>query len=389
MKDQTKAIRTQSERTSNREHSVPLYMTSSFVFENAEQARRLFAGEEEGYIYSRYDNPNTTELVNKLVDLEKTEDGVPMASGMAAVFASFAALLGSGDHIVSCRSIFGSTHQILTQLFPKWGITHTYVDVDADENAWEAAVTPETKMMFLETPTNPALDIVDLEWAGHFAEKHGVILNVDNCFATPYLQNPAVYGAGLITHSTTKFMDGQGRTIGGIVLGKKDLIEKIRFFARHTGPALSPFNAWLVSKSLETLGLRMDRHCDNAEKLASELEKMRGIRSVRYPHLPSHPRYEIAKKQMRRGGGLVSFELDGGIDRGRKFLDSLEMISLTSNLGDARTIATHPASTTHSKLTDEERADVGITPGLVRISVGYESYEDIIGDISRALERSG
>ncbi len=388
MKDDTKTIRTQSVRTVNREHSVPVYMTSSFVFENAEQARRLFAGEEEGYIYSRYDNPNTVELVDKLVDLEKTEDGVPTASGMAAVFASFAALLRSGDHIVSCRSIFGSTHQVLTQLLPRWGITHTYVDVDAPEREWEAAVKPESKMLFLETPTNPALDIVDLEWAGGFAERHGLILNVDNCFATPYLQNPADYGAGLITHSTTKFIDGQGRTIGGVVLGKKELIEPIRYFARHTGPALSPFNAWLVSKSLETLGIRMDRHCDNAENLAHALEEMDSISWVRYPHLPSHPKYEVAKKQMRRGGGLISFELEGGIDRGRTFLDSLEMISLTSNLGDSRTIATHPASTTHSKLTDGERADVGITAGLVRISVGHESFDDIKGDIEQALERS-
>ena len=243
-------------------------------------------------------------------------------------------------------------------------------------------------MLLLETPTNPALDIVDLEWAGRLAEHHGIVLNTDNCFATPYLQTPIKLGAHLVTHSTTKYIDGQGRTVGGAVLGRADLIDEIRYFVRHTGPSMSPFNAWVASKSLETLGVRMERHCDNAEALASYLEARADISWVRYPFLQSHPAYEVAKRQMRRGGGLVSFEVDGGIGRGRSFLDSLEMISLSSNLGDTRTIATHPASTTHSKLTDSERNEVGISPGLIRISVGLEHIDDIISDVDHALDES-
>jgi len=239
-----------------------------------------------------------------------------------------------------------------------------------------------------ERTTNPALDVIDLEWAGALASEHGLILNVDNCFATPYLQHPIEYGAHLVTHSTTKFIDGQGRTIGGAILGSEELIERIRFFVRQTGPALSPFNAWVLSKSLETLGVRMERHCANALAVAEHLESREGVEWVRYPHLASHPRYEIAKKQMRLGGGLVTFEVAGGVDRGRRFLNALEMISLSSNLGDARTIATHPASTTHSKLSDDERTQAGISPGLIRVSVGLEAVEDIIADIDRALEGS-
>ena len=385
---ETDGIRRQIDRSKNREHSVPLYLTSSFLFDSADQARRLFDGEEDGYIYSRYSNPSNQELVDKLVAMEGADDGLATASGMAAVFASLAALLRANDHIVVCRSVFGSTHQIVTQILPRWGIDYTYVDVDRPET-WDGAIESRTKMLLLETPTNPALDIVDLEWAGKLAEDRGIILNTDNCFATPYLQTPIKHGAHLVTHSTTKYIDGQGRTIGGAILGRSDLIEEIRFFVRHTGPAMSPFNAWVTSKSLETLGVRMERHCDNAEAIASHLEGRAGVSRVRYPFLRSHPAYEVAKRQMRRGGGLVSFEVDGGIEQGSAFLDSLEMISLSSNLGDVRTIATHPASTTHSKLSDAERTEVGITPGLIRISVGLEHVEDIVADIDRALDRSG
>jgi O-succinylhomoserine sulfhydrylase len=384
---ETDAIRQQQERSAYREHSVPLYLTSSFVFEDAEQARAMFADEIPGNIYSRYSNPNTNELVEKLCLMEGTEDGITTASGMAAMYCSMAALLKSGDHVLACRSVFGSTHQILNTIFPKFGISHSYADVNEPET-WEAKILPNTKMIFVETPSNPALDLIDLEWLGKLAEKHKLILNVDNCFATPYLQNPVKWGAHIVTHSATKFMDGQGRVIGGAILGTKELIKEIRFFARHTGPSMSPFNAWILSKSLETLAIRMDRHCENALTLARYLETNQAVSKVKYPFLPSHPQHALAKKQMKAGGGIVTFEIKGGLEQGRKFLNALKMISHTPNLGDTRTIAIHPASTTHSKLTDAERAAVGIMPGLIRIAAGLENVNDIIADIEQAINNS-
>lgn len=384
---ETDAIRTQHERTQFREHSVPLYLTSSFVFDDAEQARAMFADEIPGNIYSRYSNPNTNEFIEKLCKMEGTEDGIATASGMAAMWSSMTALLKSGDHVLACRSVFGSTHQILNTIYPRFNITYTYADVDAPET-WEAKIQPNTRMIFVETPSNPALDIIDLEWLGKLAKKHNLILNVDNCFATPYLQTPTKWGAHIVTHSATKFIDGQGRVIGGAILGTKELIKEIRFFTRHTGPSMSPFNAWILAKSLETLAIRMDRHCQNALAIAEYLEKHDDVLRVKYPFLPSHPQYALAKKQMKLGGGLVTFEVKGGLDQGRNFLNSLKMISHSPNLGDSRTIVIHPASTTHSKLTDEERAEVGITPGLIRIAVGLEGVSDIIADIDQALGRS-
>src|SRR6185436_1826404 len=270
-------------------------------------------------------------------------DGIATASGMAAMYISMASLLKSGDHVLASRSVFGSTHQILNVLFPRWNITHTYADL-SDPSSWESKIQPNTKMIFVETPSNPALDILDLEWLGKLAKKKGIILNVDNCFSTPYLQNPSKWGAHLVTHSATKFIDGQGRVIGGAVLGTKELIKEVRFFARHTGPSMSPFNAWILSKSLETLAVRMDRHCENALSLAKFLEAHGEVQKVKYPFLPSHPQYQLAKKQMKAGGGVVTFEIKGGISKGRSFLNALKMISHSSNLGDTRTIATHPAS---------------------------------------------
>lgn len=384
---ETQAVRIQTDNSLHREHAAPIYMTSSFTFEDAEHARAMFADEVEGNIYTRFSNPNTNDFIEKLARLEGTEDGVATASGMSAMFSSMAALLQQGDHILASRSLFGSTHQILTQIFTKWGIEHTYADIDKAE-MWESLIRPNTKMIFVETPSNPGLDLVDLEWLGELADHHGLILNVDNCFATPYLQKPAVYGAHLVCHSATKFIDGQGRTIGGAILGDRDLIEKVRFFARHTGPALSPFNAWLLSKSLETLPVRMEKHCENALRIAEYLEGHEELSAVKYPFLKSHPQYDLAQKQMKYGGGLITFEVKGGLERGKSFLDHLNMISLTANLGDTRTIATHPASTTHSKLTDEERLQVGITPGLVRVSVGLENVNDILEDIENALGQS-
>lgn len=367
---------------------MPLYLTSSFIFDDAEQGRAIFADEIEGNIYSRYSNPNTSEFIKKVCDLEGAEDGLAFSSGMAAVFASFAGLLKSGDHIVSCRSIFGSTHQLFTVLLPRWGIHTTYVDALAPDK-WEEAIRPETRMIFLETPSNPGLELVDLEWLGKFKERYPeIILNVDNCFATPYLQKPIDYGIDLVSHSATKYMDGQGRVLGGVVVGRLDLIKEMMFFIRHTGPAMSAFNAWTFSKSLETLAIRMDRHCSSALKLAQMLEEHTDVDEVRYPFLPSHPQYELAKKQMKQGGGIVTLMVKGGFERAKRFMDALKMILITSNLGDSRTIATHPASTTHSKLTDEEREQIYIFPGTVRISVGLEDLQDILEDIDQALNQS-
>jgi O-succinylhomoserine sulfhydrylase len=385
---ETQAIRAQMERTAQREHSVPIFTSSGFVFENAEHARALFANEAEGNIYSRFSNPNNDEFMHKMCLLEGADDGISTASGMAAMFCSIAALLQQGDHILACRSVFGSTHQIITQILPRWGIDHTYVDIN-DQDSWEGKIQKRTRMLLLETPSNPGLDLVDLEFAGNLASRHGLLLNVDNCFATPYLQNPVRFGAHLVTHSATKFIDGQGRVVGGAVLGSRDLIEKIRFFARHTGPAMSPFHGWLLSKSLETLAVRMDRHCANALAVAQHLRQHREVVDVKYPFLETHPQHAIARKQMRQGGGLVTFSLEGGLQRGERFLNALKMLSLTANLGDTRTIATHPASTTHSKLTPEERRMVGIEEGTIRISVGLEHVDDIVADIEQAIRESG
>ncbi|MFM8394679.1 MAG: trans-sulfuration enzyme family protein [Acidobacteriota bacterium] len=381
---ETEAIRTQDPRSGHREHSVPVYLTSSFVFDDAEQARALFADEIPGNIYTRFSNPNNTELVAKICRLEGAEDGLACASGMSAIFTIMGALLKSGDHVLASRALFGSSHQILNQILPKWGITTSYVDLQAPET-WAAAVRPETRLVFVETPSNPGLDLVDLEWLAGFCAERGLISVVDNCFATPYLQQPLAYGLDLVSHSATKFIDGQGRAIGGLIAGRADLIKEIRFFARHTGPSLSPFNAWVFSKSLETLAVRMDRHCENAHRLAQWLETRPEVERVIYPFLESHPQVALARRQMRQGGGVVSFVLRGGIEAGRLFLNSLAMLSHTANLGDARTTATHPASTTHSKLSEADRLAVGISPGLIRISAGLEHLDDIVADIDHAL----
>ena len=349
-KDQSKIIREQAPRSATREHSVPLYLTSSFIFDSAEQGRAIFAEEEQGMVYSRYANPNTTEFINRVCALEKADAGLAFASGMAAVFASFASYIKSGDHIVSSRAIFGSTHQLITQLFPRWGVTYTYVETPNIED-WEKAIQSNTKIVFLESPSNPGLELFDLEALAKLKEKHpNVIFAIDNCFATPYLQQPLQFGFDLSIHSATKYMDGQGRVLAGVVVGKEELINEMMFFIRHTGPAMSAFNAWTISKSLETLPLRMDRHCENALALAEALENHPEIEDVKYPFLPSHPQYELAKKQMKGGGGIVTFEVKGGKERAFRFIDALEMILYTSNLGDSRSIATHPATTTHAKL---------------------------------------
>jgi O-succinylhomoserine sulfhydrylase len=380
----TRAIRIRSAQTPEKEHSSPVFLTSSFTYEDAEQMRAVFADEQEGNIYSRFGNPTVQEFTDRLCALEGAEDGFATASGMSAIVASFLTFLKQGDHLLSCNAIFGSTHTIITKYLPKFGIDHTYVSA-ADPAAWEAAIRPNTKMIFLETPTNPGLDIIDLAAAGELARKHGLILNVDNCFATPIGQTPIDYGADLVVHSATKWLDGQGRVLGGAILGKASLIYEVYLFCRSTGPALSPFNAWVLSRSLETLDVRMERHSANALYLAQTLEHHPKLASLRYPFLPSHPQYDIARRQMTNGGGILCFDLKGGLDSGRAFLDKLKMLSLTANLGDTRSIASHPASTTHAKLTAEERAAAGITPGLIRISTGLEHRDDILADILQAL----
>ncbi|KAA5532416.1 aminotransferase class I/II-fold pyridoxal phosphate-dependent enzyme [Taibaiella lutea] len=381
----TKAIRLQTPRTHQMEHSTPLFLTSSFCFEDAEDMRAAFADEKEANIYSRFINPNITEFTDKMAALEGTEAAYAMASGMSAISSVFLALLKQGDHLLSCNAIFGSTHTVINKYLPKYGIEHDYFEADKPET-WEASIRPNTKMIFVETPTNPGLDILDLEMLGMLAKKHNLLFVVDNCFATPIAQQPVQYGADIIIHSGTKWLDGQGRVLAGVVAGKKSIINDIYLFCRSMGPSLSPFNAWILSKSLETLDVRMERHSNNALFLAEKLEHHPKLNWLKYPFLPSHPQYDIAKKQMKNGGGILCFELSGGLEAGRQFLDNLKMLSLTANLGDTRSIASHPASTTHAKLSEQDRLAVNITPGLIRISVGLEHRDDILADILQALE---
>ena len=382
----TQAIRIQTDRTNEMEHSTPMFLSSSFCFDNAEDMRAAFADETDDNIYSRFSNPSVQEFTDKMVALEGAEAGYSTSSGMSAVFASMMALLKKGDHLVSCNSIFGSTHTLIKKYLPNYGIEYSYVSADQPDQ-WEAAIRPNTKMIYVETPTNPGLAVIDLQKLSSLAKKYNLILNVDNCFATPVCQRPIDFGAHLVVHSATKWIDGQGRVLGGVVVGKKELIAEIYAFCRSTGPAMSPFNAWVLSKSLETLDVRMERHAKNALHIATILEKHPKISFLKYPFLPSHPQYKIALKQMQNGGGVVCFNLTGGLESGCAFLNSLKMLSLTANLGDTRSIASHPASTTHAKLSEEERLATNITPGLIRISVGLEHVDDILADILQALDK--
>ncbi len=382
---ETQAIRSQIERSQFSEHSAPLYLTSSFVFDDAEDMRASFAEEKDKNLYSRFSNPNTTEFVDKIVAMEDAEAGYAFATGMAAIFSTFGALLNAGDHIVSCRSVFGSTHTLFTKYLPKWNIETSYFKVNEVDQI-ENLIQSNTKILYAESPTNPAVDILDLEVLGKIAKKHNLLLVIDNCFATPYLQNPINFGADIVIHSATKLIDGQGRVLGGVAVGKTDLIREIYLFSRNTGPAMSPFNAWVLSKSLETLAIRVEKHCENAMKIAEFLEQHNNVNWVKYPFLKSHPQYEVAKKQMKLGGNIVAFEIKGGIEAGKQFLNAIKMCSLSANLGDTRTIVTHPASTTHSKLTEIDRLEVSITDGLVRVSVGLENVIDILNDLKQALE---
>jgi O-succinylhomoserine sulfhydrylase len=382
---ETEAVRIQTQRTGEKEHSTPLFLTSSFVYDSAEDMSAAFADDSlDVNIYSRFSNPSVDEFVRKVCVLEGAEDGIATATGMAAVFSTFMTFLSKGDHVLSASAVFGSTHAILTKYLPKWGIDHTYFDMNEPDSI-PALFRPETRMLYVETPSNPGLDIIDIDYLASLCRERGVLLVVDNCFATPAVQQPIPLGADIVIHSATKFMDGQGRVLGGVVVGRKELVHPLYLFVRNTGPSMSPFNAWVLSKSLETLHIRMDRHASSALRIAESLDEHPAITTVRYPFLPSHPAYDIAVRQMRNGGGIVTFECKGGLETGKRFLNRLQMISMTNNLGDSRTIASHPASTTHSKLSEEERLAVGITPGLIRISVGLEHPEDILADILHAL----
>lgn len=382
---ETNAIRTQMERSSFAEHSSPLHLTSSFVFEDAEEMRASFAEEKQRVIYSRFSNPNTSEFIQKVVKMELAEDGVAFACGMGAVFATFATFLSAGDHLLSSRAVFGSTHALITKYLPKWNIETTYFNTDQIQDL-ESLLQENTRCIYIESPTNPGVEILDLETLGDFAQNHNLLFIVDNCFATPYLQQPIRFGADLVIHSATKLMDGQGRVLGGITVGKKELIRELYLFARNTGASLSPFNAWVLSKSLETLAVRVDRHCQTALTLAQKIETHPKVNWIKYPFLPSHPQYQLARKQMKQGGSIISFEIKGGLHAGKTFINSIKLCSLSANLGDSRSIITHPASTTHSKLSEAEQLEVGITPGMIRLSVGLEHHEDLWNDLKTALD---
>ncbi len=387
---QTLAIRCQLPRSQQREHSVPVYLTSSFVFDDAEYARSLFAREREGNNYGRYHAPNVAEFTNKMASLEEAETGVGFATGMAALFTAIMAHSKSGQKIVASRCLFGSTVQILTRLLPQWGMSCAFVDNTAPMDAWARELDGDTSLCLIETPSNPTLDVTDIAALAEVCRAREVPFLVDNAYGTPFLQNPIGLGADMVMHSATKYIDGQGRSMGGVVVGSKKHLGPLNFMLRHTGPSLSPFNAWLLSKSLEHLQLRMERHCDNAEKLVSCLAAHPKVARVLYPFAADNPGEAVARRQMRRGGGMLSFVVKGATPTERRrnayaMLDGLKMCSLSANLGDTRTIVTHPSTTTHSSLNEEERERMGIDEGMIRVSVGLEDSEDILADFDDAL----
>jgi O-succinylhomoserine sulfhydrylase len=383
---ETLALRAGTHRSQFNEHSEALYLTSSFVFENAAQAAARFAGNEPGNIYSRFTNPTVTAFQERLTALEGAEACVATASGMSAILACVMGLLKSGDHIIASHSIFGATVQLFANIFSRFGLETTFVSA-TDVNAWQAAVKPNTKMLFLETPSNPLTEISDIAALGRVAKKAGAWLVVDNCFCTPVLQRPLEFGADIIIHSATKYLDGQGRVLGGAVLGKRDVImEGVFGFLRTAGPTLSAFNAWVLLKGLETLKIRMDAHSANALELARWLEQQPAIEKVYYPGLPSHPQHRLALQQQKTGGGIVSFTVKGGKLAAWRVVDATRMISITANLGDVKSTITHPASTTHGRISQEARDAAGVVDGLLRIAVGLEALQDIKADVERGLK---
>jgi O-succinylhomoserine sulfhydrylase len=381
----TRAVRAGQHRTNEGENSEPIFLTSSYVFKNAAEAAARFSGAEPGNIYSRFTNPTVRAFEERLAALEGGEKCVATASGMVAILSTCLALLKSGDHIVSSRNIFGASVLLFNNYLAKFGIETSYVSL-TDYGAWEKAIKPNTKLLFLETPSNPLTEIADIARLAKIAHAKDCLLVVDNVFCTPVLQQPLKLGADLVIHSATKYLDGQGRCVGGAVIGNKELVgEKVYGFMRTCGPSLSPFNAWVFLKGLETLSLRVKAHSANALALAQWLEKQKRVKRVYYPGLASHPQHELAKKQQSGFGGIVSFEVDGGKDAAWKLIDSTRVISITANLGDTKSTITHPATTTHGRLTPEQRLDAGISDGLIRISVGLEDLEDIKKDLAHGL----
>jgi O-succinylhomoserine sulfhydrylase len=384
---ETLAVRSGIHRSQFNEHSEALYLTSSFVFDNAAQAAARFQGGEPGNVYSRFTNPTVTTFQERLAALEGAEACVATASGMSAILATAMALLRSGDHVVSSSSVFGATVQLFSTVLAKFGVETSYVDASAPA-AWKAALRPSTRLLFLETPSNPLTEVFDIRGIADLARAAGATLVVDNCFCTPALQRPIELGADLVIHSATKYLDGQGRVLGGAILGKRDLVmDGIYGFLRTAGPSLSPFNAWVLLKGLETLRIRMEAQSHSTLELARWLETHPRVRKVYYPGLPSHPQHELAARQQRSGGAVVSFEVHGGREEAWKVVDSTRMISITANLGDTKTTITHPATTTHGRISPEARARAGITENLLRVAVGLESVRDIRADLERGLGR--
>jgi O-succinylhomoserine sulfhydrylase len=383
---ETLALHTGIHRSQFNEHSEALYLTSSFVFDNAAQAEARFSDAEPGNIYSRFTNPTVTAFQERLAALEGAEACVATSSGMSAILACAMGLLSAGDHIIASRSLFGATVSLFGNILKRFGIDTTFVPA-TDPAAWEAAVRPETKLFFIETPSNPLTEISDITALAGVAKKAGAWLAVDNCFCSPMLQRPLELGADLVIHSATKYLEGQGRVLGGAVLGRRELVMEggIFGFLRTAGPSLSPFNAWVILKGMETLKIRMERHSENALEVARWLETQPGVAKVHYPGLPSHPQYELAKRQQKTGGGIVSFELKKGREAAWRVVDSVRMISITANLGDTKSTLTHPATTTHGRISQESRNAAGITEGLLRIAVGLEAVTDIKADLARGL----
>lgn len=381
----TRAVRAGQVRSAEGEHSELIYATSSFVFGNAAEAAARFAGESPGNIYSRFTNPTVRMFEERLAALEGGERCVGTSSGMSAILSTCLGLLQGGDHIVSSRAIFGTTVNLFTKILNKFGLETTFVPL-TDYDAWEAAIRPQTRMLFLETPSNPLTEIADMERLADIAHKNNCLLVVDNCFCTPILQQPFKYGADIVIHSATKYLDGQGRCVGGAVIGPKELMEEHVFgFLRTAGPTMSPFNAWVFLKGLETLGVRMRAHSDNAHRLAHWLVEQPAVEHVYYPGLETHTQHDLAARQQRGFGGIVSFDVRGGREKAWQVIDKLQLFSITANLGDTKSTVTHPATTTHSRLTDEERAAAGIGDGLVRLSVGLEDVADLQSDLAAAL----
>ncbi|MGA7750454.1 MAG: O-succinylhomoserine sulfhydrylase [Gallionella sp.] len=381
---ETLAVHAGTARSQFGEHSEALFLTSSFVFENAAQAAARFIGEQPGNIYSRFTNPTVTMFEERLAAMEGAEQCVATASGMSAILACVMGVLKSGDHIVASRSLFGATVNLFNNIIKKFGVETTYVSA-TDVAEWKAAVRPNTKLFFLETPSNPLTEISDIAAIAEVAKKCDALLAVDNCFCTPILQRPLAMGADIVIHSATKYIDGQGRVLGGAVLGSKKNLEGVYGFLRTAGPTMSAFNAWVFLKGMETLKLRMDAHCANALELARWLEKQPNVARVFYPGLPSHPQHALAMTQQKSGGGIVSFEVKGGKEVAWRIIDNTKLLSITANLGDTKTTITHPASTTHARITPEARAAAGITDGLIRIAVGLEAVVDIQNDLARGL----